>query len=200
MHNLANCYASGSGTTANDSLALKWYHQAADSGYVKSMSVLAKCYEEGILTAKDSVKALEWYTLAAEREEPFALYKMGCHHQHLDSVAGLKKRATRKSPAVKYFSLSAALKNPHAQFKIAECHKTGRYYKKSKKKRFEWLLHAANNGLLEAKEQIAECYEKGRGIKKNDVKAYLWYKKAAEQGSKLGQLKTEWYEMFQFYN
>ena len=200
MHNLANCYANGCGTAANDSLAFKWYNIAADSGYVKSMTVVARCYEEGMLTAKDSVKALEWYTLAAEKEEPYALYKMGCHHEHLDSVAGLKKRATRKSPAVKYFTLAAALKNPQAQFKIAECHKSGRYFKKSKKMRFERLLHAANNGHIEAQEQVAECYEKGRGVKESDVKAYQYYKKAAQQGSALGKAKAEWYEMFQFYN
>ena len=200
MHNLANCYANGSGTAANDTLAFKWYNAAADSGYVKSMTVIARCYEEGMLTAKDSAKAIEWYALAAEKEEPYALYKMGCHHEHLDSVAGLKKRATRKSPAVKYFTLAAALKNPQAQFKIAECHKSGRYFKKSKKMRFERLLHAANNGLLQAQEQVAECYEKGRGVKESDVKAYQYYKKAAEQGSALGKAKAKWYEMFQFYN
>gem|GEM_PF-5178135 len=83
--------------------------------------------------------------------------------------------------------------------KVADCHKTGRYFKKSKKKRFEWLLHAANNGLMEAQEQLAECYEKGRGTNKNDIKAYQWYKKAAEQGSELGKAKAQWYEIFRFY-
>ena len=199
MHNLANCYANGNGTTANELLAFKFYKAAADSGYVKSMTMLAKCYEEGILTQKDSVNALKWYTLAAEKEEPYSLYKMGRHHEHLDSINRLKKRATKKSPAVRYFTLAAALKNTQAQLKVADCHKTGRYFKKSKKKRFEWLLHAANNGLMEAQEQLAECYEKGRGTNKNDIKAYQWYKKAAEQGSELGKAKAQWYEIFRFY-
>ena len=66
--------------------------------------------------------------------------------------------------------------------------------------RFERLLHAANNGHIEAQEQVAECYEKGRGVKESDVKAYQYYKKAAQQGSALGKAKAEWYEMFQFYN
>ena len=199
MHNLANCYANGSGTAANDSLAFKWYTAAADSGYVKSMTMLAKCYEEGMLTEKDSASAVKWYALAAEKEEPYALYKMGRHYERIDSINGLKKRATRKSPAVKYYTLSAALKNPHAQFKIAECHKTGRYFKKSKKMRFERLLHAANNGLMEAQEQVARCYEKGRGVKESDIKAYQYYKKAAAQGSTLGKIKAQEYELLKFY-
>ena len=61
------------------------------------------------------------------------------------------------------------------------------------------MLHAANNGLMEAQELVAECFEKGRGINKNDIKAYQWYKKAAEQGSKLGKAKAQWYELFKFY-
>jgi TPR repeat protein len=83
--------------------------------------------------------------------------------------------------------------------KIAECHSTGRYFKKSKSKRFEWLLHAANNGLIEAQEQVAECYEKGRGTAKNDVKAYHWYKRAAEQGSDISKSKVDLYKILRFY-
>ena len=83
--------------------------------------------------------------------------------------------------------------------KIADCYKSGRYFKKSKKKRFEWLLHAANNGLLEAQELVAECYEKGRGTTKNDVKANHWYKRAAEQGSEIGKKKVELYKILRFY-
>ena len=33
-------------------LALKWYTAAADSGYVRSMSMLAKSYENGIFIAE----------------------------------------------------------------------------------------------------------------------------------------------------
>ena len=199
MHNLANCYAKGYGTARNDSLAVKWYRAAADSGYIKSMTVLAKCYEEGVLIEKNSEKSYEWYCRAAEKNEPYALYKLGCHQERIDSLTGLKKRATRKSPAVRYFTDAATLKNPQAQMKIADCHKSGRYFKKSKKKRFEWLLHAANNGLPEAEELVAECYEKGRGTTKNDVKANHWYKRAAEQGSEIGKKKVELYKILRFY-
>ena len=199
MHNLANCYANGYGTARNDSLAVRWYRSAADSGYAKSMTMLAKCYEEGVLIEKDNEKSHAWYSRAAENKEPYALYKLGCHQERMDSLAGLKKRATRKSPAVEYFTLAATLKSPQAQMKIAECHSTGRYFKKSKSKRFEWLLHAANNGLVEAQEQVAECYEKGRGTAKNDVKAYHWYKRAAEQGSDISKSKVDLYKILRFY-
>ena len=86
-----------------------------------------------------------------------------------------------------------------AQMKLAEFYGNGRYVKKDKKKRFEWLQHAADNGLIEAQELVAECYEKGRGIKKNDIKAYRWYKKAAAEGSEYGKIKAKEFELFKFY-
>ena len=83
--------------------------------------------------------------------------------------------------------------------KLAEFYGNGRYVKKNKKLRFEWLLHAANNGFLEAQELVAECYEKGRGAEHNDKKAYQWYKRAAVQGSELGKIKAKEFELFKFY-
>ena len=95
MHNLANCYMQGLGTKANNDLALKWYTVAADSGYVRSMSMLAKSYDEGIFSKKDSEKAIEWYKKAAEKEEPYAMYKVARMHEHNDSVASKKGKALR---------------------------------------------------------------------------------------------------------
>ena len=199
MHNLANCYMHGIGTKANNALALKMYLKAADNGYKRSMSMLAKSYEEGVLTEKDDAKAIEWYKKAAEKEEPYAMYKVARMHEHDDSVAGKKGKALRESEAIKLFTRAAELHNTQAQMKLAECYGNGRYVKKSKKKRFEWLHHAANNGLMEAQELVAECFEKGRGTEKNNPKAYNWYKKAAAQGSEYGKIKAKEFELFKFY-
>ena len=199
MHNLANCYMQGIGTTANNKLALKWYTVAAESGFMRSMSMLAKSYDEGLFTEKNNEKANEWYKKAAEQGEPYAMYKVARMHEHADSVAGLKGKALRESEAIKLYTRAAELRNTQAQMKLAEFYGNGRYVKKSKKQRFEWLLHAANNGLVEAQELVAECFEKGRGAEHNDGKAYQWYKRAAEQGSELGKVKAKEYELFKFY-
>ncbi len=53
------------------------------------------------------------------------------------------------------------------------------------KQRFEWLLRAANNALIEAQIKVALCFEKGREAGHNDGKVYKYYKCAAEQGSEL---------------
>jgi TPR repeat protein len=162
----------GNGTKKDNALALKYYTLAADSGSVRSMSMLAKSYDEGLFTGKNNEKAIEWYKRAAEKEEPFAMYKVARMHEHNDSVAGIKGKFLRESATIKLFTRAAELHNPQAQMKLAEFYGNGRYVKKNKKERFKWLLHAADNGLIEAQELVAECYEKGRGIKKNDIKAY----------------------------
>ena len=199
MHNLANCYMQGIGTKANSAQALRWYSAAADSGYLRSMSVLAKSYEEGILTEKSPEKAIEWYKRAAQKEEPYAMYKVARMYEHNDSVNGIKGKALRESETIKLYTRAATLRNPQAQMKLAEFYGNGRYVKKDKKKRFEGLQHAANNGLMEAQELVAECYEKGRGAEHNDKKAYQWYKRAAEQGSEYGKIKAKEFELFKFY-
>jgi TPR repeat protein len=199
MHNLANCYMQGIGTKTNKAQALRWYTAAADSGYLRSMSMLAKSYEEGILTEKSPEKAIEWYKRAAEKEEPYAMYKVARMHEHNDSVAGIKGKLLRESRTIKFFTRAAELHNAQAQMKLAEFYGNGRYVKKDKKKRFEWLQHAAGNGFLEAQEQLAECYEKGRGVNENHVRAYQWYKKAAAQGSEYGKIKAKEFELFKFY-
>ena len=199
MHNLANCYMQGIGTKANSAQALHWYTAAADSGYLRSMSVLAKSYEEGILTEKSPEKAIEWYKRAAQKEEPYAMYKVARLYEHDDSIEGKKKKELRESETIKLYTRAATLRNTQAQMKLAEFYGNGRYVKKDKKKRFEWLQHAANNGLMEAQELVAECFEKGRGAEHNDKKAYQWYKKAAAQGSEYGKIKAKEFELFKFY-
>ena len=199
IHQLATCYKDGNGTKKNNTLALKWYTVAADSGLVRSMSMLAKSYDEGLFTEKNSKKAIEWYKKAAEKEEPYAMYKVARMYEHDDSVAGKKGKALRESEAIKLFTRAAEFGNAQAQMKLAECYGNGRYVKKNKKLRFEWLQQAANYGLVEAQELVAECFEKGRGTQKNNSKAYNWYKKAAAQGSELGKVKAKEYELFKFY-
>ena len=161
--------------------------------------MLAKSYDEGLFTEKNNEKANEWYKKAAEKEEPYAMYKVARIYEHNDSVAGKKGKELRDAEAIKLFNRAAELHNIQAQMKLAEFYGNGRYVKKSKKLRFDWLLHAATSGNIEAQELIAECYEKGRGTKKNNPKAYNWYKKAAAQGSELGKIKAKEFELFKFY-
>ncbi len=53
---------------------------------------------------------------------------------------------------------------------------------KDEEKAAEWMLKAANQGVVDAQVVIAAMYDRGMGVK-NDVKmATKWYEKAAAQG------------------
>ena len=127
------------------------------------------------------------------------MYKVARMYEHQDSLDGIKGKSLRESETIRLFIRAAELRNPQAQMKLAEFYGNGRYVKKNKKQRFDWLLHAANNGLMEAQEQVGMCFEKGRGAEKNDKKAYKYYKLAAEQGSEIGKAKAHEFELFKFY-
>ena len=127
------------------------------------------------------------------------MYKVARMYEYDDSVAGKRGKALRESETIKLYTRAAELNNVQAQMKLAECYGNGRYVKKNKKLRFNWLLRAANNGHMEAQELVAECFEKGRGAEHNDGKAYKYYKLAAEQGSEYGKIKAKEFELFKFY-
>ena len=127
------------------------------------------------------------------------MYKVARMYEHNDSVNGIKGKLLRESETIKLYTRAATLRNTQAQMKLAEFYGNGRYVKKNKKQRFDWLLHAANNGMMEAQEQVGMCFEKGRGAEKNDKKAYKYYKLAAEQGSEIGKAKAYEFEVLKFY-
>ncbi len=183
----------------SDSIAFDCYMHAAQKGHKLAQTEVATFYEKGRGVAKNDSLSIKWYMAAAEKELPYALYRMGLHHEKQDSARNLKGRALKKSPTFGYMLRAAEKGVPDAQFRVAEYYATGRYIKKNKRNSFVWYERAAKNGYLHAQEFVAECYEKGRGTEKNDEKAYQWYKKAAERGSELGKIKAKEFELFMYY-
>ncbi len=70
-----------------------------------------------------------------------------------------------------------------AQAKLGAMYLLGRNgVEVDEQKAAEWMLKAANQGLIEAEVIMAALYDRGQGVK-NDVKiATAWYEKAAAQG------------------
>ena len=156
-------------------------------------------YEEGRGVAKSDSLSIKWYMAAAEKEDAYALYRMGLYHEQQDSAKNLKGKELKKSPTFGYMLRAAEKGFPEAYTKIAQYYTNGGYVKKSRKKALQWYERAAQYGNLQAQEYVAECYEKGRGVEKNDDAAYEWYKRAAKQGSVLGKTKAKEFELFNFY-
>lgn len=72
------------------------------------------------------------------------------------------------------------------QAKLASMYLLGREgFAKNPVKAFEWMLKAAEQGLIEAQVAVAAMYDGGLGIKQDVKKATSWYEKAAKQGHKV---------------
>ena len=70
-----------------------------------------------------------------------------------------------------------------AQAKLAAMYLLGREgVGKSTTKAVEWMLKAANQGLVEAQVSMAAFYDGGLGVKQDVKIATKWYEKAAAQG------------------
>jgi hypothetical protein len=66
-------YAEGHGLEKNISIAMEWYHKAAEQGYVLAQRLLGDCYE----AEKDIAKAVHWYLMAAKQGESTAQTNLG---------------------------------------------------------------------------------------------------------------------------
>lgn len=58
---------------------------------------------------------------------------------------------------------------------------------KDEQKAAEWILKAANQGVIEAQVIMAALYDRGMGVKNDVNKATSWYEKAAAQGHEASQ-------------
>ncbi|PKM13013.1 MAG: sel1 repeat family protein [Gammaproteobacteria bacterium HGW-Gammaproteobacteria-3] len=70
-----------------------------------------------------------------------------------------------------------------AQAKLASLYLLGRDgYEANEKEAANWMLKAAEQGLVEAQVVVAAMYDSGLGFAHNVNKATQWYEKAAAQG------------------
>ena len=93
-HNLGMLYFEGRGLAQDDQEAHKWFHLAAERGFVPAQLMLGRIYADGRGLPKDYTKALSWYRQAAERGHPEAQFMVGFIYEGVQGVARDKKQAT----------------------------------------------------------------------------------------------------------
>ncbi len=103
----------------------------------------------------------------------------------LISTGAVQAAEQSRSETENAVAQSAEQGNALAQAKLGALYLLGRdEHEKDEKKAFEWLLKAANQGVLEAQVIVAAMYDRGLGIPMDVHKATAWYEKAAAQGHK----------------
>ena len=79
-------YRKGKGVTQDYAKAVKWYHKAAEKGYVKAQFNLGLMYGNGEGVTQDYAEAVRWYRKAAKQGHAKAQFNLGSSHGNGEGV------------------------------------------------------------------------------------------------------------------
>jgi enhanced entry protein EnhC len=163
----------GYGQLKNNTLALRYFNQAAEKGLLSAQQLLARYY---LLKEKDLEKALYWFKKAAAAGDIQA--QMYCAAAYMFGL-GTKKNS---DTARRYHIDAAKNGNPIAQYTL------GTYFLESRDQRNKklgviWLTKAAEQGDFHAQALLGEMYAQGKMVERDNAKAAELLVKAADQNS-----------------
>ncbi len=76
MHEIGDCYLSGTGFNQNDKKAAEWFTLAARRGYVPAQLQMGYLYQGGYGVEKNQEAALDWFRLAGEAGSSCAQFEV----------------------------------------------------------------------------------------------------------------------------
>lgn len=146
---LGNLYYKGVCVPQNISMALKYFHSAADLGCTEAYSKLASVYH----AQHDHHEAYKWYKLAANHGDVKAIHTLGVYHACGCGVD------LSPNDAIKYFTL-AAQTNPEYQYKLGIIYYKGQYsIEKNIPEALRWLSSAAIQDHIKAQDILRKHYD-----------------------------------------
>ncbi|KTC85900.1 tetratricopeptide repeat protein [Legionella drozanskii] len=163
----------GYGQLKNNTLALRYFNQAAEKGILPAQQLLSRYY---LLEEKDPEKALYWFKKSAAAGDIQA--QMYCAGAYLFGL-GTKKNS---DTARKYYIDAAKGGNALAQYTLG-IHFLDSRDQNSKKLGAIWLTKAAEQGQIDAQAKLGELYANGTGVTRDMGKAVELLTKAASQNS-----------------
>ncbi|KAG0053081.1 hypothetical protein BGZ90_006312, partial [Linnemannia elongata] len=194
-------YTNGAGVPNDNIKAMEWSVKAAENGhaerqhymgaaYENAQERVASAFEAGRGVPEDSVKAVEWYTKSADQGLPVAQFALGRVHEL--GLCGIPKD---RSKAVGWYIKAAVQGYTEAQSVLREIYDLNTSDSDSdfaldmgtQFKVKEWIVEAADQGVVHAQCCMAYMYADGRGVETDNFKAFEWYLKAAEQGDEEAQ-------------
>ncbi|CEG57954.1 SEL1-like repeat protein [Legionella fallonii] len=159
----------GYGQLKNNDLAMRYFLQSAEKGYLPSIQLMAKY---ALLRDKNPEQAIRWFKQAASMGDVEA--QMFLAAAYLYGI-GVKKNT---DTATHYFIDAAKNGNPIAQFALAENFIDSRH-SANNKLGLIWLNKAANNGNPKALERLGRLYMDGKLVEKDKDKGIELLTKAA---------------------
>jgi hypothetical protein len=112
-------YERGRGVPQNTTEAAKWYHRAAEQGYVPGKYNLGRLYEAGEGVAQDYVAAFHWFREAARQGHAYAQTNLGFMYQIGRGVA------RDHAEAVRWYRKAAEQGDAYAQAALRNVYQEG---------------------------------------------------------------------------
>jgi len=144
------------GKNLND--ALPWYRKSAETGCVQAQFKLGVLYLEGTGVKPDKRRAVHYFYLAARSGFVRAQYNLACLFDD-GTVNGKPDREA----AFYWFQQAARNGDAAAQRRVAECYLNGIGVDRSITQAEKWLLMAAQNGDISARELLFRIQRAARG-------------------------------------
>lgn len=166
----------GYGQLKNNTLALRYYRQAAEKGFLPAQNVMARY---ALLEDKNPIDALNWFKKAAEANDVAA--QMYCASAYLFGV-GVKPN---DDVARKYVIAAARNGNGIAQYELA-AHFLNSRQLANKKLGLIWLNKAVEQGNADAQIQLGLMFAKGDQVARDPEKAKQLIMQSASQGDVKG--------------
>jgi len=161
----------GYGQLKNSDLALRFFTESAEKGYLPAQKLLGSYY---INHDQDPEQALQWYKKAAAANDiPSKMYVAAAYLFGY----GVKKN---DDIARRYYIDAAKSGNNLAQYTLGINFLTSRD-NINKKMGLIWLTKAAQNGNAQAQFKLANMYATGSGVESDQEKAKDFYTSAAQQ-------------------
>lgn len=169
---LGRIYLYGYGQLKNTQLALRYFTQSAEKGYLPAMQILARY---ALIHDKNPEQALVWFKKAAAAGDVDAQMYMAAAYLY---GIGVKKSADM---ATRYYIDAAKNGNGVAQYTLAQNFINSKHAA-NKKLGMLWLNKAVANNNPQAQMLAGEMYLEGKGYEKNPDKGMALLTQAAEQG------------------
>lgn len=183
---LGKIYLYGYGQLKNTQLAMRYFTQSAQKGYLPAVQIMAKY---SLLQEKDAEKAVGWFKQAAVAGDVNAQMFMAAAYLY---GVGVKKNT---DTATHYYIDAAKNGNAIAQFALAENFIDSRH-SENNKLGLIWLNKSAANGNPKALTKLGDLYVTGKLVAKDVIKGTDLLNQAAAQGYapamvKLGEMALE---------
>ncbi|WP_133140780.1 tetratricopeptide repeat protein [Legionella genomosp. 1] len=161
----------GYGELKNNALALRYFTDAAQKGYMPAQELLARYY---LQKGKDPAQAFQWFKKLADADNTAA--QMYCAAAYIYGY-GVKQNTDMGR---RYFIEAAKNGNPIAQFAVAD-HFLDSRDSRNKKLGLIWLNKAAEQNNPKALVKLGELYAAGGIVTRDLAKAKQLMEQAANQ-------------------